>query len=146
MFRKFLVPVDGSEVSAKAARAAVGLARQTGARLVVYHAIDPIPYGFRNGGAPQEEPSLVELEVRLREAAERHVDAVTRAAARAGVRCETVVEVARPDEGIVAAARQRKCDGIFIASHGLRGLKRLLLGSVVSRVLANAEVPVIVYR
>jgi nucleotide-binding universal stress UspA family protein len=95
MFNNILIPVDGSPISMKAARAGITLAR---------------------------------------------------AAERAGVRCQTVVEVARPDKGIVAMARKRKCDAIFIASHGLRGIKRLLLGSVTSRVLANAEIPVIVYR
>ena len=56
-----------------------------------------------------------------------------------------VVEVAFPAEGILAAARKGKCYAIFMGSHGWRGLKRLL-GSVTSRVLANADRPVIVYR
>ena len=46
----------------------------------------------------------------------------------------------------IAAAGKRHCDSIFMASHGRRGVKRLLLGSVASRVIATSSVPVVVYR
>jgi len=146
MLKHLLIPVDGSAISAKAARAAIELARRTGARVTVYHAVDPVPYGFYAHGAALDEPMSLELEQRARKAGERYVQAVAKAAQRSGVKSQSIVEVARPDEGIVATARKRKCDAIFIASHGLRGIKRLLLGSVTSRVLANADIPVIVYR
>ncbi len=146
MLNNILIPVDGSPISMKAARAGIALAKQTGARITVYYAVDPIPYGFYADRAPSDEPMKVELERRARQAGEMHVQAVAKAAKTAGVSCHSVVEVAVPDEGIVAIARKRKCDAIFIASHGLRGIKRLLLGSVTNRVLANADIPVIVYR
>jgi nucleotide-binding universal stress UspA family protein len=130
----------------KAARAAIAFAKRVGGRITVYYAIDPVPYGFYADGAPADEPMMVELERRARREGEKHVEAVAKNAEKARVKCQSLVEIARPDEGILATARRRKCDAIFIASHGLRGMKRLLLGSVTSRVLANAEMPVIVYR
>ena len=130
----------------KAARAGVAFAKDAGAKVTAYHAINPIPYGFAAHGAPPDEPRKVELEQEARRSGEQHVQAVANAAERAGVNCIAVVEVAIPDQGIVATARQRSCDAIFIASHGLSGVKRLLLGSVTSRVLASADIPVIVYR
>ena len=57
-----------------------------------------------------------------------------------------VSKVRTPYEGIVETARKRNCDLIFIASHGRRGLARLVLGSVTLKVLAQAAVPVLVYR
>ncbi len=146
MFNHLLVPVDGSPVSMKAARAAIAFAKRVGARITAYYAVDPVPYGFYADGAPADEPMMVELERRARREGEKHVQAVAKNAEKARVKCQSLVEIARPDEGILATARKRKCDAIFIASHGLRGMKRLLLGSVTSRVLANAEMPVIVYR
>ena len=146
MFSNLLIPIDGSPTSMKAARAGIAFARDAGAKITVYCAVDPVPYGFHACGAPPDDPVKVEFERRARQAAEEHVRSVAEAAERAGVKCQSVVEVARPDEGIVATSRKRKCDAIFIASHGLRGMKRLLLGSITHRVLANADVPVIVYR
>ncbi|MBE3074109.1 MAG: universal stress protein, partial [Actinobacteria bacterium] len=49
-------------------------------------------------------------------------------------------------EGIIAAAKKRKCDVIFMASHGRRGLSRLIMGSVTQKVLSHSEIPVVVYR
>ena len=51
-----------------------------------------------------------------------------------------------PYEGIVEAAKKKKCDAIFIASHGRRGLARLVLGSVTQKVLTHSEIPVLVFR
>ena len=144
--KHLLLPVDGSPTSAKAARAGVDLARQLGARVTLYYAIDPIPFGFAARGAPADEPAKLALERRERKLGKQHVEAIAAAARAAGVSCHTVVEVAVPDEGIAAAARKRRCDAIFMGSHGRRGVKRLLLGSVASRVLASAGLPVIVYR
>jgi nucleotide-binding universal stress UspA family protein len=146
MFSHILVPIDGSPISIKAARGAIALARQVGARLTIYHAIDPIPYGFSAKGAPEGDSVKKELERRARQAGEKFVGAVAQAAERAGVACRCVVEVAGPEEGIIANVHKRKCDAILMAPNGLRGIKRLLLGSVTSRILAKADVPVIVYR
>jgi nucleotide-binding universal stress UspA family protein len=64
-----------------------------------------------------------------------------------GVDCATIhVKDRLPDEGIIAAAKDNGCDLIVVGSHGRRGLSRLLLGSVASRVVALSPVPVLVCR
>ena len=146
MFAHLLLPIDGSTASAKAATAGIAFAGQLGAKVTLYHAVDPVPYGFGARGAPEEDPMLIRLERRALQAGEALVAQLAEAAEEAGVACQTVVEVARPHEGIVATARKRKCDGIFMPTHGRSGLKGLLLGSVASRVIAMAQVPVVVYR
>ncbi|HSH91010.1 MAG TPA: universal stress protein, partial [Ramlibacter sp.] len=49
-------------------------------------------------------------------------------------------------EAIIDAARKHKCDLIVMASHGRRGIKRLLLGSETQHVLTHSSVPVLVLR
>jgi nucleotide-binding universal stress UspA family protein len=49
-------------------------------------------------------------------------------------------------EGIIDAAKKQKCDVIFMASHGRRGLSRLMMGSVTQKVLTHSKIPVVVYR
>lgn len=84
---------------------------------------------------------------RAREAGERQVAAVAKLAKAARVPFALLVaKAATPCEGIVDAARKKKCDVIFITSHGRRGFSRLMMGSVTQKVLSHPTVPVLVYR
>jgi nucleotide-binding universal stress UspA family protein len=49
-------------------------------------------------------------------------------------------------DGIIRAARRKKCDAIFMASHGRSGLAKLVMGSVTQKVLVQSKLPVLVYR
>jgi nucleotide-binding universal stress UspA family protein len=72
---------------------------------------------------------------------------VTEAAGRIGVACATLhAEDRFPAEGILDAARTHGCDLIVMASHGRRGLTRLLLGSEAVRVPTHSTVPVLICR
>ena len=72
---------------------------------------------------------------------------VTLQAKREGVDCSTLLMVnSKPWQGILKAARTRKCDAIVMASHGRGGLRGLFLGSETQRVLAHSRIPVLVIR
>jgi nucleotide-binding universal stress UspA family protein len=84
---------------------------------------------------------------RARDLGQKRVDAIGRMARAAGVPFTPVVTKAySPYEGIVAAAQKHKCDVIFMASHGRRGLSKLIMGSVTQKVLSHSRIPVVVYR
>jgi nucleotide-binding universal stress UspA family protein len=147
MFKHILIPTDGSPVSAKAVKAGIALAKQTGARVTGYYALEPVPVRLYGEGYVADRQMVAEFERRARASAKKQVDAIVRAAAKAGVRCDTLVETARtPYEGIIEAARKRRCDLILMASHGYRGLMRLTLGSVTDKVIQLSKTPVLVYR
>lgn len=147
MFKHILIPTDGSPVSAKAVKAGLAFAKRTGARVTGYYAVEPVPVRLYGEGYVADRQMVAEFERRAREAAKKHVAAVARAAAKARVRCDTLVQIARtPYEGIVEAARNRRCDLILMASHGHRGLMRLTLGSVTDKVIQLSKIPVLVYR
>jgi nucleotide-binding universal stress UspA family protein len=147
MFKHILIPTDGSPVSAKAVKAGIAFAKQTGARVTGYYAVEPAPTRLYGEGYVADEKTIAEFERRARTAAKKHVTAIAREALKAGVRFEPVVQTARtPYEGIVEAAQKRKCDLILMSSHGRRGLMRLALGSVADKVIQLSKVPVLVYR
>lgn len=88
-----------------------------------------------------------EVARRSRKYAERSVEEIEKAAKAAGVPVETlVVRSASPYQAIVDAAQKRKCDAIFMASHGHRGLAGLVLGSVTNKVLTHSSIPILVFR
>ena len=146
MFRHILLPTDGSEFSQRAVEAGIRFARDHGASVTIYHALEPLPpYVWTEGVAL--DPGLIES---LEEVARRDGEAMTRDAAelarKAGVECR--VDIGRalsPYQGILDAAQRNECDGIFMSSHGRTGLASLLLGSVTRKVLSHAPVPVVVY-
>ena len=79
--------------------------------------------------------------------ATRILGAVITTAKTSGVPCEVVqVKERFPTEGIVETARARSADLIIMASHGRRGLSKLLLGSETTKVLSQSSIPVLVYR
>ena len=147
MFKHILIPTDGSELSAKAIRAGVRLAAEMGARVTAVYAEEPVRGLHLQNYHALEKELAAEFDRRLRELAERCTAQVEAEAKAAGVPCEPVVVKAEsPHEAIVQTARARGCDAIFMASHGHKGLKGLLLGSVTQQVLAHSDVPVLVFR
>ena len=65
----------------------------------------------------------------------------------AGVSCETIqVESGQPHQAILAAAEDKGCDLIAMASHGRRGMSAILLGSETVKVLTHSKIPVLVFR
>jgi nucleotide-binding universal stress UspA family protein len=75
------------------------------------------------------------------------VDAVKKTAEAKGVKARAItVKSDLVSDAIIAAARKQKSDLIVMASHGRRGVKRLLLGSETQQVLTHSQVPVLVLR
>ena len=94
-----------------------------------------------------DEHPLEDYEKRAAERANKVLTAVSSSANDMGLTCETVhVPDQHPAEGIIATAKIKECDLIVMASHGRRGVKKLLLGSVANEVLTHCPVPVLIYR
>jgi nucleotide-binding universal stress UspA family protein len=147
MFKHILIPTDGSPVSTKAVKAGIALAKEHGAKVTGYHAVEPVPVHLYGEGYIADKEMVEEFDRRRRAAAKKHIDALAREAQKAGVAFEPLVQTStRPYDGIVEAAKKRKCDLILMSSHGHRGLDRLMLGSVADKVIQRSKVPVLVYR
>lgn len=148
MFKHILIPTDGSKLSAGAAEAGVKLAGALGARVTAFFAAPPATPILFKRLMPVGYATPREHEAAIRKAAQAALGAVENAARAAGVPCEALTVTSDfPAEAILAAARKRRCDLVFMASHGRQGLrKRSMLGSETQKVLANGSVPVLVYR
>ena len=147
MFNHLLIPTDGSRLAAKAIKAGVEMAKATGARVTGYCAQEPVPTHLSGEGYVADKQIAAEFERRAREHAETCVEEIAAAAKARGVPFTALVsKSAVPSRGIIDAAQRRKCDVIFMASHGHRGLAGLLLGSVTQEVLTHSKIPVVVFR
>ena len=148
MYKKILLPIDGSDIARAAALDGVTLAASEGARAVGMFVTDPYQIIFTfPGDVPVAYPSKKEYEADVNRIANEHLQAVADAAAKAGVKwSQLVVSAKLPDQAIVDTAKAQKCDLIVMGSHGRGGLGQLLLGSVTHKVLTHCHIPVLVHR
>ncbi len=149
MVRHLLVPIDGSELSDQAVRAALALAKQSGARVTFFH-VQPSYYGRVDVAIYGEglvlDPALSEQfsQANASFAATLLEKALDQARAE-GVEASSDTCVSPlVHEAILEAAERLGCDLIAMASHGRRGLAGLLIGSETQRVLTHAKLPVLV--
>ncbi|HSF20459.1 MAG TPA: universal stress protein [Burkholderiales bacterium] len=147
MFKRILVPTDGSAPARRAIKRAVQFAREQKARVIGFYVGPPWQLPMYSEYVPPEVISPREHNAAVKKTAARYLGAVRKAARAAGVPCSVrYVLTAHPYDAIVKEARRRRCDLIAIASHGRRGISRLLLGSETSKVLAHSGIPVLVCR
>ena len=146
MFKHILLPTDGSAVSLKAAEAGISFAKEHGARVTIYHAMDPLPRYLWDEGFALPKELLDRMEEQAEQKAQELVTEAAEAAKAAGIEFDTAVDrPSSPHQGILDAAMRNRCDAIFIGSHGRSGMAGLLLGSVTRKVLSYANIPVTVY-
>ncbi len=146
MFKHILVPTDGSALSKKAVLHAISFAKDTRASIIGFHAMPSFPlyYGEEAVINPTSPADFAkDMETR----AKKILGFVANHCQEAGVSCTTQSLIRdTPSEAINNAAKKNDCDLLCMASHGLRGLSGLLLGSETNKVLTHSKIPVLVYR
>jgi nucleotide-binding universal stress UspA family protein len=145
MYKRFLIATDGSELAEKAVTSGLALAKDLGAQVVVVTATEPWTTMTNGEGFAFNFP-IDEYEKAAAERAEQILGKVSAAAQKMAVACETVHVNDFPAEGILATAKAKQCDLIVMASHGRRGVARLLLGSQAAQVVALSTMPVLICR
>ena len=144
MFKRILVPTDGSDITGKAVDTAIALAKSVGAQLYTISVKEPFPYSAFPEMQPTPPQEFFDAQERI---AAKRVSLVTEAAKAAGVTCQAhTVEALHPWEAIIDHAKRMECDLVVMASHGRRGVTALLLGSETQKVLTHSTVPVLVVR
>ena len=146
MYRHILIASDGSELATKAVRQGVDLAQALKANVTILTITPPFPlpaYGSLPAG-----PLVDAFEKSTHDSATRALAEASEIARGKGVIYEAVhlkneLEVA---DAIINTATGKGCDLIVMASHGYRGVKRLLLGSVALHVLTASKLPVLICR
>lgn len=145
MYKRILVPIDGSETAGRGLKEAVALAKLCRASIVLLHVIEVYPVMMEMATATTWE----QITTDLRAQGQRLLDQAHQGVAAEGVACESRLEdaaAARVCDVIVEQARERGCDLIVMGTHGRRGVSHALIGSDAERVLRMAPVPVLLLR
>ncbi|MBS1135388.1 MAG: uspA protein, partial [Burkholderiaceae bacterium] len=142
MFKKILLPTDGSDLSSKAIQGGLAFAKALNASVVGVTVVEPYSYSNLSEYRPE---TLDDYEQRMMKSAAERLGMVADAAAKLSIPVETLtVKSFSPFEAIIDTAKAKGCDVIFMASHGRRGLSAVLLGSETQKVLTHSTIPVMV--
>jgi nucleotide-binding universal stress UspA family protein len=147
MYKRILVSTDGSDLSTKAVSSAIDLAALSGAELVALTVIVPTGVSYWDGTTRHAMEDSSRTEESHEESGRAIVHAVKEAAQAKGVKAQAVtLKSELIAESVISAAQKYDCDLIVMASHGRRGVNRILLGSETLNVLTHSKIPVLVLR
>lgn len=145
MYQHLLIATDGSELSDKALDHGIPLAKTLGAKLTIVTVTEPW-HTFAAGDATVAFP-IDQYEISVTKTAQQTLFKAASKADDADVKCETVHKKdSYPADGIIETAKDKECDLIVMASHGRRGLTRMLLGSQANHVVTHSTLPVLICR
>ena len=147
MYKRILVTTDGSKLSKKAVVSAIRLAALCQAELVAVTVVPRYPQSYFEGGLTLPADDVARVEKNWASEGQAVVDAVKKLATTKGVTTKAmVVKADVVSDAVLSTARKQQCDLIIMASHGRKGIKRLLLGSETQHVLTHSHTPVLVLR
>ncbi|MBN9888147.1 universal stress protein [Salipiger abyssi] len=148
MYKKILIATDGSELAGKAVEHGVALAQTVGADVVVVTVTEMWSALDMSRETPKHAVQAIQsYEAHEAEHAHAILGAACALAKKAGVACEpSHIGDQRPAEGILQAAKMSEADLIVMATHGRRGVNRVLLGSQTNEVVTHSDIPVLVLR
>jgi nucleotide-binding universal stress UspA family protein len=141
--RHVVYATDFSTTSRRALDTAVKLATSAGAALTIVHVLPPLVVLPRHS---IDAATMARLAKEGREAGLRRLASVAGEVKRAGVKADVQLREGDASDQIVRAARSTRADFIVMGTHGRRGFRRLLLGSVASGVIATSRIPVVTVR
>lgn len=147
MFKHILLPIDGSELSLMATRRAAEFASEISATITLLFVKPEYPISYYGDGALIDPTTPEEFGKLTNSIANRNLKSASDICTAAGISFTVHTETSDiPYEVIIQTAEDKKCDLIFMASHGRRGITSLLLGSETQKVLTHSKIPVLVYR
>jgi nucleotide-binding universal stress UspA family protein len=145
MFKKILIPVDGSEGSWRALEQAVVLGEKFESTIIVANVIQP----YNNAALlaiPLDHSTVQQGNSELEKIGDKVLEMAQEKMANYPHAVEYSLEVGHPSERIIALAKKVECDAIVLGSRGLSGIAEFFLGSVSSKVAQYASVPVLIVK
>ena len=145
MFKKILVPVDGSEGSWRALEPAVVLGEKFESTIIVANVIQP----YNNAALlaiPLDHSTVQQGNSELEKIGDKVLEMAQEKMVNYPHAVEYSLEVGHPSERIIALAKKIECDAIVLGSRGLSGIAEFFLGSVSSKVAQYASVPVLIVK
>ncbi len=142
MYRKILVPLDGSEIAEKAFDQAEKLAKVLESEIVLFQVVPFMPIY----GSPELITPLI-IDEKQKELAEKYLTDLAESLKMKGFKVRAVVRTGQQVAAeIIDFAKGEGVDLIVMCTHGRSGISRWVLGSIALKVLTRAETPILLIR
>lgn len=141
MYKRILVPLDGSELAEQALSHAVVQAQQFGAEIVVFKVLGQLPEPSMAGRSVVKTAETLSAELAV-----EYLDSVVAELCEKGIEAGSATAEGRPYVEIIRYAEENSVDLIVMSTRGYSGLSRWLLGSVTDRVVRGSTVPVLLVQ
>jgi len=148
MYKNILIATDGSDMAGKAVSHGLSIAKFLDAKVSIV-TVTELWSAFEMASKVEtiDRQAIDHYEEKAANRAEAVLKSASESAKNLGIDCTLVhIKDQHPAEGIIDAANSNNHDLIVMASHGHRGLKKILLGSVANEVVSNSNIPVLIYR
>ena len=145
MFKKILVPVDGSEGSWRALASAVEIGKRFESELLVVNVIQP----YNNAAllaVPLDHATINQGNSEMEKVGDKVLEMAEEKLAEYPHKVEYSLEIGHPSERIIALSKKSQCDAVVLGSRGLSGIAEFFLGSVSSKVSQYSDVPVLIVK
>ena len=142
MFQRILIPVDGSQLSLKAAKQGVYIARKLESKVVFLYVIDVRM--IETSSLTGTDPGI--LKTRLRNAAERYLNEAAKLAEEENITFQNRIREGLPAEDILKEIEEEKIDLVIMGSKGMSGAHRVVIGSTAEEVVRWSPCPVLVVK
>jgi nucleotide-binding universal stress UspA family protein len=145
MYKRILVPLDGSDTAQLGLAEAIAIARPLKARLLLLQVVDDLAWLVEMSAVANSQ----QMHREVRRYADEVLAKARQAATEKDIEAETIVREtvgSRPADAIVDEARKQGCDLIVMGTHGRKGISRLVLGSDAMAVAQSSPVPVLLVR
>jgi len=158
MYKHILIPTDGVRTCQSAIIHGVELAKAIGAKVTALHITPKLSpheileiyhptFLVGEHEAEKAQAAMKQVEALHKEVADKSLAAIEKIAKKKGVPCDAVyLKGKSPADGIMETAKKKKCDLIFMSTHGMLGITGAIFGTVTTKVLAQSNIPVLVQR
>jgi nucleotide-binding universal stress UspA family protein len=157
MYKNILLPTDGLAKCAYGTCHGVILAKALGAKVTAVHITEKLSAQdilkmyhpevlFSPSDVKKAKEAMAQVEEAHKEVASKALDVAEKMCRELGVPCEQVhIAGESPTDGIMKAAKEKRCDLIFISTHGNPGIMGTLFGTIATKVMAQSKIPVLVH-
>ena len=143
---RILVPLDGSELAAKALPVAESLCQQLSAQLDLVQVLPPLVLPYVGGEPYIPGEVYTRIETDRNQEARKYLAEVAMAAREHGVTAQTYLEHGDPAARLLDLAKEQGSALVVMTTHGRTGLARFALGSVADRVVRGGVAPALLLR
>jgi len=145
MYRRILVPLDGSKLAESVLPHAQAIAKLAEASVELVHVTEPVELPTR-GGIALSIDDLKQIELHSRRDAQDYLRSVVNRLRRAGIRTHSKLLTGKAADSLVDYLHERNFDMVILATHGRSGISRWIWGSVAERILRSSVIPILIIR